>query len=262
MNIETVLEQQDECYIEDIDNLSAELTIEGVTNKTECKFKKPITGYGLLGPESIITIEFDPNTLQQLFEYTTAIFTRFQGIWWFWIINKIFGKVTNKIFDKLLEKIFGKFYKGVKVKNILYRFWAKICHRIRSRVAHNEKPPEIGLCFEYKINGVPVHVYMGIFPSRIKNVSRRDENKAFKLLIHDVMPLMPNAINQARENGELVNNIYVTLALPENILESRAAPEVDWRRGVWHWHISINKQREFIIDRRGRRKDKNIAVTA
>jgi hypothetical protein len=40
------------------------------------------------------------------------------------------------------------------------------------------------------------------------------------------------------------------------MLESRAADEVAWRRGGWHWHVWVDPGKELIIDRRGRRKDR------
>jgi hypothetical protein len=245
MRIDAEIQEKHRFCDPDFDQFVDELESAGIPLEIgDVRMKPPIPGYGISGPESLITITIDPDSLRLLFEYTAALITIYKS-------TDYVGYFFKKVLGSLAVTA------GAKIAAILSHLWRNLYRRIRSKVAE-QKLPKMRLDLEFLIEGLPVLVYMPILPGKVKEVSEKDEEQALGLLFYKVLPLLPEAIFQARAAGDNPERVGVTLALPESLLESYAGPEVAWRRGAWHWLVYISPRRQFIIDRHGERKDRNM----
>ncbi len=242
MRIDVEMEEQSWFCEPDLDQFVDELKSAGFTIEIgDTRTKQSQGGYGIVGPESIIVIKIDPDTLRLLFEYSAMLVAVYKA-------HDYFGDFLKKVIEKLADKA------GAKIAAIFSRFWGNLYKRIRSLA--EKRPPKTVLRLQMQIEGLPVYATMQIVPSRVNQVSEQDQEQALGLLFYVVLPLLPELIRQSRSAGETPKAIHVTLAMPVSILD-RFGPEENWRRGgCWHWHISIAPGRELIIDCHSQRKDK------
>lgn len=244
MRLDINMEEEHRPCEPDLVQFDSELKEIGITlEEGNIKMKPQLAGYGLIGPESEIIINIDPVTLKLLFEYGAALIGIYKA-------TDYVGAFFKKAVEKLGEET------GAKIADILGRLWRNLYKRIRDMVAQ-KRPPKMVICFEFEIKGLPVYANMPIIPARINTVTEKDEQQAIGLLFYKVLPLLPELIQQAQSAGVNPQEIFLSLALPESVLDSRSADDVAWRRGNWHWHINIAPGTELIIDSDGQRKDRD-----
>lgn len=242
MRIDIAMEEEHRPCDPDLEQFNADFGSIGIPVEIgDVRMKPPSAGYGAMGAESNIVVTIDPETLRLIFEYATALVVLYKG-------HKYIEIIIKAIVEAMAKPA------GAMIMRILSRLWLNLWRRIRTTKA-TTRSPKLVMQFEMAIEALPVSVYMNIIPQRMNEASERDQRKALKLFFFNVLPLLPVAINQSRDVGEKPDHVYVSLVLPESLLDSRAASEVAWRRGKWHWYILINPQREFIIDCKGKRLD-------
>jgi hypothetical protein len=244
MRLDANMEEMHWLVDPDLDAFVAESKALGVPVEIgNVRTKPPLPGYGFAGPFSEIVITINPETLHLIVAYAVSLLAVHKT-------TNYFGIFFKKVVETLGEKA------GSQIAMMLSSLWLKLNARIRTMMKE-QQPPPMNLNLRFAVEGIPVYVNMEILPGRLNEISQEDQEQAAGLLFCKVIPELPDVIRQARASGENMKAVYATLTMPESTLDSYNPVDVAWRRGSWHWYVLISPQnRDFIIDRRGQRKDR------
>ena len=227
---------------DEIDGVVAELTSAGIgVTRGGVDLRQPSPGLGIAGPASDVLIRIDPETLRQIFEFVTAFVVAFKG-----------GDLVKEIAKAFLEALAKKLGEGTggAILAGLRRLWRRgydLSRDLRQQRLH----AKANFTLEMRIHDVQVDVSNTVNPDRVDEISDADSDYAFVLLFAVVLPKTRELIGDALKQGAVQGPVLVTLALPVRNLDRFPPDEVKWRADVWHWHVRMPSDREFIITRDG-----------
>lgn len=175
------------------------------------------------GPESVITIHVDPETLRLVFEYIAGLL------------------VVHKAKDLLLEGLKAAATKiGESAGSIFVESLGKLWRRLIGNVQRIDTAggrARVYLSLDFDWDGTSFSAQNAMFPQLLRTLTAEEWDRAYRVLMFRVIPTVSAFKNCGGSYGVSFDKVSVTFFYPHSF--------------PWHWRIDLHPVGSFLVESHG-----------